>query len=80
MRRGLTESEAEGGGGLRVKVRGEGLRVRYAVRSGVESSSGRGCLGRFVAHETVRENWIGPYMEGHTIWTSVLLEEEEDRR
>lgn len=56
MRRGLTESGTEGGGGLKAKVRGEGLRVRCTVRGGVESSSGRGCLGRSVAHETVRES------------------------
>lgn len=55
MRRGLVDSEAEGGEGLRVKVRGEGLRVRRTARAGVESS-GRGCLGGFVAHETVRES------------------------
>lgn len=55
MRRGLAESEAEGGEGLRVKVRGEGLRARRTVRTGAESS-GRGCLGGFVAHETVRES------------------------
>lgn len=52
MRRGLTESEAEGCRGLRVKVGTEGLR---AVHSGVESNSGRGCLGWFVAHKAVRE-------------------------
>ena len=55
MRRGLAESETEGGKGLRVKVRGEGLTVRCAVRGGVESS-GRGCLGWSVAHEMVRES------------------------
>lgn len=56
MRRFLTESGTEGGEGLRVKVGGGGLRVRCTVYGGVESSSGRGCLGRFVAHEMVRES------------------------
>lgn len=55
-RTGVTESETEGSEGLRVKVRGEGLRVKWTVLSGVESGSGRGFLGCFVAHETVREN------------------------
>lgn len=49
------ESETEGGEGPRVKVRGKGLRVRCAARGGVESN-GRGCLGRSVAHEMVRES------------------------
>ena len=75
MRKGLTE----GGGGLRAKVRGEGSRARCRVRGRVESSCGRGCAGLFEAHEMVRESWIGPHMEGHTIWTSVLLGEGERR-
>lgn len=56
MRRFLTKSGAEGGRGLRVKVGGGGLRLKWAVCSGVESSSGRGHLGQFVAHEMVREH------------------------
>lgn len=56
MRRFLTKSGTEGGRGLRVKVGGGGLRLKCTVCSGVESSSGRGYLGRFVAHEMVRES------------------------
>lgn len=52
----LTERGTEGGGGLRVKVGGGGLRVGYAMCGGVELSSGRGCLGWFVANEMVRES------------------------
>ncbi len=65
--------------GLKVKVRGEGLRVRCAVCGGVVSSSGRECLRRLVAHEMVRKRRTGPHMEGHTIWTSVLLEKGDER-
>jgi len=56
VRRDSTESETEESEGLRVKVRGEGPRVRCTERRGVESSSGQGCLVLFVAHETVRES------------------------
>lgn len=76
MTRFLKVSRVEAGGGLRVKVRGGGLRKRCTVCGRVESSGGCGCLGRFVAHEMVRESRSGPHMEEHTIWTSYLVGEE----
>lgn len=80
MSRGLRESRTEGGGGLRVTIRGEGLWVRSSVQGWVESSNGCGCLGLSVAHETVRESCFGSLMEGHNIWTSVLVREERRER
>lgn len=55
LRRGsserMGEREVEG-----LKVWGGGLRLSSTMCGEAESSSGRGCLGRFVAHEMVRES------------------------
>lgn len=76
MTRFFKVSGVEAGGGLRVKVRGGGLRKRCTVCGRVEPSGGCGWLGWFVAHEMVRESRSGPHMEEHTIWTSYLVGEE----